>query len=161
MIIGIFGCGAIGTEICRGLSDAQIDGKLFFADRHIERAIKLAKESKLPAEFGPFHDLVNAANLVVECASPQAARDIALPVLQRGKSLMLLSAGVLVDPEFTKEVYETARQNNCTVIHPVRCHRVHRCCESSFSWRNSIYNVNYHQTAFGVCRRALCRGSQS
>ncbi len=118
MIIGIFGCGAIGTEICRGLSDAQIDGKLFFTDRHIERAIKLAKESKLPAEFGPFHDLVNAANLVVECASPQAAREIALPVLQRGKSLMLLSAGVLVDPEFAKEVYETARQNNCTVYIP-------------------------------------------
>ena len=118
MIIGIFGCGAIGTEICRGLSDAQIDGKLFFTDTHIERAIKLAKESKLPAEFGPFHDLVNAANLVVECASPQAAREIALPVLQRGKSLMLLSAGVLVDPEFAKEVYETARQNNCTVYIP-------------------------------------------
>ena len=118
MIIGIFGCGAIGTEICRGLSEAEIDGTLFFADRHIKRAIKLAKESKLPAKFGSLHDLVNAADLVVECASPQAARDIAFQVLQRGKSLMLLSAGVFVDSEFMREVYETARQNNCTVYIP-------------------------------------------
>jgi len=118
MIIGIFGCGAIGTEICRGLSEAEIDGTLFFADRHIKRAIKLAKESKLPAKFGSLHDLVNAADLDVECASPQAAHDIALQVLQRGKSLMLLSAGVFVDSEFMREVYETARQNNCTVYIP-------------------------------------------
>ncbi len=118
MIVGILGCGAIGTEICTGLNRAQIKGKLFFSDRHIERAMKLANKSKLPAEVGSFHDLLNAADLVVECASQQAVRDIALQVLQRGKNLMLLSVGALVDPEFRREVYETARQNNCNVYIP-------------------------------------------
>ncbi len=118
MIVGILGCGTIGTEICKGLNKAQIDGKLFFSDRHIERAVKLANKSKLPAGVGSFRDLLNTADLVVECASQQVLRDIAIQVLQRGKNLMVLSVGALVDPEFRSEVYETARQNNCTVYIP-------------------------------------------
>jgi aspartate dehydrogenase len=118
MIVGILGCGAIGTEICRGLNKAQIKAKLFFTDRHIERAMKLKKESKMPSEVGSIHDLVNIADLVVECASQQAVRDIALQVLQRGKNLMILSVGALLNSEFRKEIYETARQNNCNVYVP-------------------------------------------
>ncbi|MGZ4847152.1 MAG: NAD(P)-binding domain-containing protein, partial [Halobacteriota archaeon] len=92
MIIGIIGCGAIGTEICRALGADGFNGKLLLMDRHPDRAQHLA-DTTPAASSASLYDIIDRADLVVECASIQAARDIALSVLTKGTDLMLLSIG--------------------------------------------------------------------
>jgi len=52
---------------------------------------------------------------IVESASPAAMKDIALPALQNGSSIVTLSIGVFADEAFYEEVKEAARKNNVRV----------------------------------------------
>ena len=52
---------------------------------------------------------------IVESASPAAMRELALPALQNGSSIVTLSIGVFADNEFYEKVIETARQNNVRI----------------------------------------------
>ena len=45
MIIGIVGCGVIGSEICYALSADGFQGELLLMDRHYDRAQHLADGS--------------------------------------------------------------------------------------------------------------------
>ena len=52
---------------------------------------------------------------IIEMASPQAMRDLALPALQAGISIVTLSIGALSDTEFYQQVEVTAYQNKARV----------------------------------------------
>lgn len=52
---------------------------------------------------------------IVESASPAAMKELALPALQNGSSIVTLSIGVFADEDFYNEVTETARRNNVRV----------------------------------------------
>jgi aspartate dehydrogenase len=118
MIVGIIGCGAMGGEICRALSGDSFPGKLLLLDRHLDRAQHLADISAAATAVASLQQIVEGSDLVVECASVQAARDIALSVLKKGKGLMILSVGALVDADFRQSIYEAARANKCCVYIP-------------------------------------------
>ena len=118
MIVGIIGCGAMGSEICRALSGDSFPGKLLLLDRHLDRAQHLADISAAATAVASLQQIVEGSDLVVECASVQAARDIALSVLKKGKGLMILSVGALVDADFRQSIYEAARANKCCVYIP-------------------------------------------
>jgi aspartate dehydrogenase len=118
MIVGIIGCGAMGSEICRALSGDSFPGKLLLLDRHLDRAQHLADISAAATAVSSVQQIVEGSDLVVECASVQAARDIALSVLKKGKGLMILSVGALVDADFRQSIYEAARANKCCVYIP-------------------------------------------
>lgn len=118
MIVGIIGCGAMGSEICRALSGDSFPGELLLLDRHLDRAQHLADISAAATAVASLQQIVDGSDLVVECASVQAARDIALSVLKKGKDLMILSVGALVDADFRQSIYEAARANKCCVYIP-------------------------------------------
>ena len=118
MIVGIIGCGAMGSEICRALSGDSFPGELLLLDRHLDRAQHLADISAAATAVASLQQIVEGSDLVVECASVQAARDIALSVLKKGKDLMVLSVGALVDADFRQSIYEAARANKCCVYIP-------------------------------------------
>ncbi|MGZ8932990.1 MAG: aspartate dehydrogenase [Halobacteriota archaeon] len=118
MIIGIVGCGAIGSEICRALSADSFDGELLLMDRHLDRAQHLADVSATATAVVSLEQIVDGSDLIVECASVQAARDIALSVLTKGKDLMILSVGALVDADFRQRAYTAARANKCSLYIP-------------------------------------------
>jgi aspartate dehydrogenase len=118
MIVGIIGCGAMGSEICRALSGDSFPGELLLLDRHLDRAQHLADISAAATAVASLQQIVEGSDLVVECASVQAARDIALSVLKKGKGLMILSVGALVDADFRQSIYEAARANKCCVYIP-------------------------------------------
>jgi aspartate dehydrogenase len=118
MIIGIVGCGAMGSEICRSLSGDSFPGELLLLDRHLDRAQHLADISAAATAVASLQQIVDGSDLVVECASVQAARDIALSVLKKGKDLMILSVGALVDADFRHRIFEAARANKCDVYIP-------------------------------------------
>jgi len=52
---------------------------------------------------------------VVESASPAAMKELALPALKNGTSIVTLSIGALADPAFYQQVIETAKANGTRV----------------------------------------------
>lgn len=52
---------------------------------------------------------------IVESASPDALRELALPALKNGSSVVALSIGAFADTDFYEQVQETALQNNARV----------------------------------------------
>lgn len=52
---------------------------------------------------------------IVESASPAALRELALPALKNGSSILTLSIGALADGDFLEQVQETARENGSRV----------------------------------------------
>ncbi len=118
MIIGIVGCGVIGSEICRILNADRFQGTVFLMDRHPERAQRLTRILEVKSAAVSLPDILDQADLVVECASIQAAQDIALSVLTRGVDLMLLSVGALADRSFRQQVFQAARSHRCNLYIP-------------------------------------------
>lgn len=55
------------------------------------------------------------ADYIVEAASPTAMKELVLPALKNGTSVVTLSIGVFADEDFYEEVKHTARQNNARV----------------------------------------------
>ena len=85
-------------------------------DRHPDRAEHLADVTPSASAVASLFDIIDQADLVVECASIQAARDIALSVLTKGTDLMLLSIGALVDADFRDQVYAAALRTTVAFI---------------------------------------------
>src|SRR5205814_1038889 len=49
-------------------------------------------------------------DIVIEAASQAAVREFAIPLLERGIDLLLMSVGALADPSFESALTETARR---------------------------------------------------
>ena len=61
---------------------------------------------------------VRHVDLVLEAASPNALKSIALDILGSGTDLMAMSVGALMDADFRHDVYNTAREHNANVYVP-------------------------------------------
>ncbi len=117
--IGVIGCGAIGTEICRAVDAGIIDAWLAaIYDRSAERCEKVLASLKNKPEITSLHELISKSDVVVECASQQAVREIALEVLKKGKDLMVLSTGALMDKRLLHELVRAAGENDCRIYVP-------------------------------------------
>ena len=96
--VGIAGLGAIGRVIARKLHQGGIPNAEFagacVGDR--AKAESFLKEIGCSARIRPIAELAREADVVVECAPPAALPGIATAVLTAGKTMMVLSAGVLL-----------------------------------------------------------------
>ncbi len=117
--VGVIGCGAIGTEICRamdrGLVKAQLSAIYDRSNENCERL--LASLGKKPAILPP-DEMISKADIIVECASAQAVREFGVNILESGKDLMVLSAGAFRDSELLKMLTEAASAHNCRIYIP-------------------------------------------
>ena len=98
--IGLLGCGAIGTQIALAIDSGKIPATLTHVyDQDKERAESLVSKLKSTPEIVNNSHLLssNPIDLVVEAASQDAVRDVALSVLQNRKDLMIMSVGALLD----------------------------------------------------------------
>ena len=117
--LAIVGCGRLASIVVeasdRGLlSDFKIigtysrtfDKALAFAD-HIQHSAK-------DTSCTPCHSLEQLLKLkpdyIVETASPDSLRELALPALKNGTSIVTISAGGLADPTFYEMVKKTASE---------------------------------------------------
>ncbi len=119
MYVGIIGCGAIGSEICRAL-DKGIEGIVLEAisDKNPQLAYSLKDELKCKPEVASLQEMLELVDLVVESASQEAVREIAPTVLEKGKDLMILSVGALVDTTFLDRLKGLARKNRSKIYIP-------------------------------------------
>jgi len=117
--IALLGCGAIGSQIALAIDAGKIPAQLTqIYDQSKEAAEKLVSKLKNKPTIVENSHLLSSGpvDLVVEAASQQAVKDVALSVLQNRKDLMMMSVGALLDEsvfeilseackEFSKNIY--------------------------------------------------------
>ncbi len=114
--LAIVGCGKLANIVVEAkikglLPDYEIIGAY---SRTFEKANRLAESvaSSLGAECTACHSIDELFQLkpdyVVETASPTSLREIAIPALKNGSSIITLSIGALADTDFYKLVEQTA-----------------------------------------------------
>jgi len=118
----IVGCGYLAEIV----ADAVINGLLPEYDlvgaysRTASKAGRIAKKmqqhGKPCSACATLEDLLALKpDYLVEAASPAAMKELALPVLKNGTSIITLSIGALADTAFYKEVMETAKANGTRI----------------------------------------------
>lgn len=122
--LAIVGCGRLAEIVVDALlngllPDYQLTGTY---SRTEEKAKKLAEKYNA-SDSGrgcvPCSSiealLLQKPDYIVESASPDAMRELVLPALQNGSSILTLSIGAFADEEFYKKVTDTAREHQVRV----------------------------------------------
>ena len=94
------GCGAIGTQIALAIDSGKIPAVLTHVyDASKESATVLVSKLNSKPEIVENSHLLSShpVNIVVEAASQDAVKDVALSVLQNKRDLMIMSVGALLD----------------------------------------------------------------
>lgn len=122
--LAILGCGKLAHIIVDALlNDLLPNYKLIGSySRTFEKAQDVANKidsSKRGYSCKPCHSLEELldikADYIVETASPSAFKEMAIPALKKGSSIVTLSIGALADAEYYKDVQEAALENNTRV----------------------------------------------
>lgn len=109
--IGLVGTGVMGSMIARAIDDGTCPGTLVaVSDLDDGAARALAGALKNPPEVGTTPEVVRAADLIVEAAAPTALPPLLSEIVTRGKDLLVLSVGGLIDQDDRLE--EAARKGS-------------------------------------------------
>ncbi len=96
--IGVIGCGTIGAEICRALDAGLVEAELIgLSDIDQPKAGALVRSLRRAVPLLPQAELIEAADLVVEAVSKLVAPAIIREVLRRGRDVMVMSVGGLLE----------------------------------------------------------------
>lgn len=120
--VGIIGCGAIGSYIAKAIDNEVVDVDLaaIFDINIAKSKILLERLHRIKPKIAhTISDVLSEdLNLVIESASQEAVRMYAMDILKSGKSLLVLSTGVLLDTNFREKILETAREKGVRVYVP-------------------------------------------
>jgi len=123
IIAGLIGCGSIGSVIAKAIDDGEVGDITLESIYDIvrEHAERLASTLSRRPEIAEDADELledEKIQLVIEAASQDAVRQYAIKTLSKGKDLMVMSAGALVDNEFFKEISRIAKERGRKVYVP-------------------------------------------
>ena len=122
--IALLGCGAIGTQIAIAIDSGAIPNATLthVYDTSRPAAQKLVSQLRCvpsPIVVENSHLLSSQPiDLVIEAASQDAVRDVALSILQNKKDLMIMSAGALLDESIFEIISDACVDFNKTVYLP-------------------------------------------
>jgi aspartate dehydrogenase len=115
--LAIAGLGAIGMRVARAADEGRIAGMTLAAvsanDR--ERATKRVSDFRSPPPVVTLEELADHADIVVECVPAASFRQVAEPAVRRGRILMPLSVGALLNH---MDLIDIARTTGGRVIVP-------------------------------------------
>lgn len=116
--VGIAGLGTMGKALALALDSGELNGLALGAvsvhDR--EKADQwMRAQLKHPVDCVDFDALATRCDWVVECASPRLLHSIAEPALRRGRRLVVMSGGGLLD---APDLIDLARTNGGQIILP-------------------------------------------
>lgn len=118
----IFGCGylaeiVVDAVISGLLSDYELVGVYSRTTSKMEHIVaKMQRSGKTCTACTTLDELLALKpDYLVETASPAAMKELALPTLKNGTSIVTLSIGALADTSFYNEVIKTAKENNTRV----------------------------------------------
>lgn len=118
MNIGIIGCGAIGSTLAKAAEDlGNVDEIYIFDKSHVCSQVMENKLSKAKSILN-FDELVEKSDFIIEAASQEAVKLYAQKILEKGKDLLIMSVGTLVDDEFRNGLNETAKKHYSKIYLP-------------------------------------------
>lgn len=110
--LGILGAGFLGGIVARAWRDGLLPGYelVGITSQSMDKLEALCQEVGGPA-FDTLETLLGqGCDVVAECAGVQAVRDGAIPTLEAGADLVVLSIGALADPGFYARVSHRAEE---------------------------------------------------
>jgi aspartate dehydrogenase len=119
--IGLLGCGVIGTQIALAIDSGKIPVQLTqIYDQSKESSESLVSKLKNKPTIVENSHLLSSGqvDLIVEAASQQAVKDVALSVIQNKKDLMIMSVGALLDESIFEVLTEACKEFNKQIILP-------------------------------------------
>ena len=118
MVAGILGCGAIASIITNSAANGELNADLkFFYDIDRERAENLASQvDGIVVE--DVNDMLNNVDLVIEAASQDAVVKVVPQILKRGKDVIIMSLGALMDLGFRSHLEKIAEENDSRIYAP-------------------------------------------
>jgi aspartate dehydrogenase len=118
MKVGIVGCGAIGTDLAKFAAAQPEVASVVLFDQHSTRAEGLAQTVPKCRVARTGEALIQNSDLVIECASQEAARLFLPLAIAAGRSVMSLSLGAFADDKFRNALIEAARKNHTKIYLP-------------------------------------------
>ena len=114
--VAVAGLGAIGAGVVKEL-DRGIEGLALSAVsvQNVTKHQAWLSELKTPPKILPIEELADVADIVVECAPSKLVRSIVAPVVERGKTAVVLSVGALLENE---DLIAFARKNGGQIVVP-------------------------------------------
>jgi aspartate dehydrogenase len=119
--VGLLGCGAIGTQIALAIDSGKIPAILthIYDESKDASSILVEKLKNKPTISENPHLLSsNPIDIVVEAASQDAVKDVALSVLQNKKDLMIMSVGALLDESVFEILSDACKDFKKTIYLP-------------------------------------------
>jgi aspartate dehydrogenase len=118
MRITIVGCGSRGSKLAEA-ADKMVEVKrIYLVDVVRSRAEEVASHINKAEVVENVEEELYHCDLVIECATQDAAREVIPKVVARGVDIMVLSVGALVDEEFRASITEKAKQCEAKVYIP-------------------------------------------
>lgn len=97
MKIGVIGCGAIGSVLCKFIDKELKDSELVaVCDIDREKVEKLVKSLKSKPEITDIDNLIEKSDLVIEAVHPSIVRTLLKKCIQNKKHLMVMSVGGII-----------------------------------------------------------------
>ena len=115
--IGIIGCGTIGSKLARAIVENFPWDSRLIGVHDIDRN----KSQALSQSINPHpsilsqEELIDSADLIIESASKEACAKIARAAISKGKDIMVMSVGGLID---SIELFEEAKTKSCRIYIP-------------------------------------------
>ncbi|NPB00401.1 MAG: aspartate dehydrogenase [Crenarchaeota archaeon] len=120
--LAIIGCGAICRGIVEAVAKKLINARIVaLLDKDVEKCRKIIQELGL-GDVKVCSDIAELLkedpDIVIEVASPEAVKSYAIPILERGKILIILSSGALLDKELRDRIIDICRHTKARIIIP-------------------------------------------
>lgn len=114
MKVGVAGLGTIGTVVARAL-DSGIEGLSLdaVAGRDRDKARRRMDSFARPVDVVAPEELASRVDVVVECVPKSAFREIAVPALERGRTLITVSGAALLE---SSDLIELARRKGGRIV---------------------------------------------
>ncbi|MGQ9582444.1 MAG: aspartate dehydrogenase [Thermoplasmatota archaeon] len=116
--LALIGCGAIGSTIAQMVEGMPEVEAIYLYDRSRRMKTDLARSLRKGRVLDDVEEIIERSDLVIEAASQEAAREFAPMALEKGKSVVIMSVGALVDPAFAKRIVELARAHHRKIYIP-------------------------------------------
>jgi aspartate dehydrogenase len=117
LTVAVAGLGAIGMRVARAVDAGGIDGMRLVAvsaqDR--DRAAGRVADFHAPPPVLPLAELAHGADIVVECAPAAVFAELATATIERGRCLMPLSVGALLNHP---ALIERAKRTGARIVVP-------------------------------------------
>ena len=118
MRITIVGCGSRGSKLAEAADKMLEVKRIYLVDEDKARAEAVAQTVNKAEVVENVEEELYHCDLVIECATQDAAREVIPKVVARGVDIMIMSVGALVDDEFREAITEKAKQCDAKVYIP-------------------------------------------